>query len=83
LTIADPDPDDVSLTVISVGQAPITGACVSFTVTVKLQLSSVAAWQVTTVVPMLKKDPEVALQVTGLQTDPEVDGATNVTFAPL
>jgi hypothetical protein len=49
----------------------------------KLQLSSVAAWQVTTVVPMLKKAPEVELQVTGLQTDPEVDGAENVTFAPL
>ena len=63
-----------------VGQA-ITGASVSLTVTVKLQLGPADVEQVTVVVPFAKNEPEVGVQVTVPQADVVV-GAGYVTVAP-
>jgi hypothetical protein len=58
----------VAVVVMLVGQAPSVGACVSLTVTVKLQFGDIlpaasVALQVTVVVPTGKLDPEDGVQV--------------------
>jgi hypothetical protein len=41
----------------------MVGACVSLTVTVKLQLGPVVVLQVTVVVPLAKNEPDAGVQV--------------------
>ena len=61
------------LTVTAAGQV-MTGACVSFTVTVKVQLGPAVLVTVTVVVPIGKKEPDAGLLVMVPQ-DPPVVGA--------
>jgi len=64
----------VLFTVTGLGQAPMTGACVSLTVTVKVHIGPAPVEQVTVVTPMLKLEPETGEQVTVPQV-PVVVGA--------
>ena len=55
---------------VLLGGQVIEGGCVSFTVTVKLQLCGCCVVQVTVVVPFGKKEPEGGAQVTVPQPEP-------------
>jgi hypothetical protein len=59
----------------------IVGGCVSFTVTLKLDVAPDVVVMFTGVVPTGKKDPEAGLTLTTPQV-PAVVGAGNVTTAP-
>jgi hypothetical protein len=58
----------------------IDGGCVSFTVTVNVQLGPAVVVQATVVVPTGKNDPDAGLQVTAPQSP--LVGAEKVTTAP-
>jgi len=62
VTTAEQSPGSVPWVLL--GGQVIEGGCVSFTVTVKLQLCGCCVVQVTVVVPFGKKEPEPGEQVT-------------------
>ena len=70
----------VLLTVMFAGQV-IVGACVSFTVTVKVQVAPVVVDTFTVVVPIGKKEPDAGVDVT-VPHPAEAVGAGYVTIAP-